>query len=226
MRYTDPTGHVYQPPQVWDLYAGHKSIVSPVLEYYGPHWDYGPDSEPSPQELWYWFDEHPNYDPSTDPVMQDPEHFGVNWFSAASDVANEYTEWRYWFRTEGSFWEKFWGNPTMVEGAAETVIVMGAGAAKAAETIAWGKSFNQGSTVWPASPEEMDALLNIEGVRVPDGSRTGRNKVIWSPSDKIKIVFEQHPYHLDSPDFHRGPHWHMDWPGVIHKRYLPGDLMP
>jgi hypothetical protein len=73
----------------------------------------------------------------------------------------------------------------------------------------------------------MDELLGMTGERIPDLPNTpGRDKVIWNPSDNIKITYEQHPYHQNAPDFHTEPHWHVDWPGVNHRRYLPGDPMP
>jgi hypothetical protein len=73
----------------------------------------------------------------------------------------------------------------------------------------------------------MDEFLGVPGTRIPDGPMTpGRNKVVWKPNEKTKITFEQHPYHPDAPDSHRGPHWHLDTPGKPHQRYVPGDPIP
>jgi hypothetical protein len=80
---------------------------------------------------------------------------------------------------------------------------------------------------WPNTPKEMDDLMGFPGERIPDGPTTpGRDKVIWQPSDNIKITYEAHPYHSTAPDFHRLPHWHLDYPGKSHLRFLPGDPMP
>lgn len=80
------------------------------------------------------------------------------------------------------------------------------------------------SDQWPNNPEEMDQRLDMEGRRVPDSPDTpGRNKVEWRPATDVKIVYEEHPYHSDAPDWHKGPHWHIDYPGTQHKRKLPGD---
>lgn len=80
---------------------------------------------------------------------------------------------------------------------------------------------------WPSTAGEMDELLKMPGKQVPDGPTTpGRGKIEWRPSDKIKIIFEQHPYHPNSPPKHSRPHWHLDTPGKPHIRYLPGDKIP
>jgi len=80
------------------------------------------------------------------------------------------------------------------------------------------------SQQWPDTPEEMDQRLGFEGRRIPDGPDTpGRNKVEWKPSSDVNIVYEQHPYHTNAPDWHRGPHWHLDDPGAHHQRRLRGD---
>ena len=80
---------------------------------------------------------------------------------------------------------------------------------------------------WPNSPSGMDKLLGIQGTRIPDGPLTpGRNKVEWRPNGNAKIIYEQHPYHPNAPDWHKGPHWHLDTPGSKHQRYLPGDDVP
>src|SRR5579885_217995 len=77
--------------------------------------------------------------------------------------------------------------------------------------------------VWPDNPEAMDELLGFRGERIPDGTAyPGRNKVVWRLSN-MKIVYEEHPYHLNAPEWHRGPHWHIDYPGTSHERHLPGD---
>ena len=78
--------------------------------------------------------------------------------------------------------------------------------------------------VWPRTAQEMDELLGIKGVRVPDGPTTvGRGKVQWRPNEHTKITHEGHPYHVNAPEGHRLPHWHLDTPGAPHERYLPGD---
>lgn len=80
---------------------------------------------------------------------------------------------------------------------------------------------------WPATAAEMDELLGVRGTSIPDGPTTpGRGKIVWRPSDNIKITLEQHPYHPNSPPQHAGPHWHLDTPGKPHVRYLPGDPIP
>jgi RHS repeat-associated protein len=79
---------------------------------------------------------------------------------------------------------------------------------------------------WPNTPDAMDEILRVPGIRVPDGPKTpGRGKVVWDLGE-CKITFEQHPYHVDAPDWHKGPHWHLDTPGKEHVRYLPGDPLP
>jgi hypothetical protein len=81
--------------------------------------------------------------------------------------------------------------------------------------------------VWPKTGEEMDDFLGFPGARKPDGPMTpGRNKVEWRPNSHTRITYEQHPYHPDAPEWHRGPHWHLDTPGNPHQRYLPGDPIP
>ena len=70
----------------------------------------------------------------------------------------------------------------------------------------------------------MDELLSMEGKRIPDGPKTpGRNKTVWEPNNKTKIIYEQHPYDANAADFHKGPHWHLDTPGGSHVR---GDTYP
>jgi RHS repeat-associated protein len=87
--------------------------------------------------------------------------------------------------------------------------------------------FSANRQTWPNTPEEMNDLLGVEGERISDGATTpGRNKVEWKPSDNVTIVHEQHPYHSDAPEWHRGPHWHLDTPNEKHKRFLPGDPIP
>ena len=82
-------------------------------------------------------------------------------------------------------------------------------------------------TTWPDTSEGMDELLGVEGKDVPDGPTTpGRNKKEWKPNEDTKITYEEHPYHPDAPDWHKGPHWHLDTPGKRHKRYLPGEKIP
>jgi hypothetical protein len=49
---------------------------------------------------------------------------------------------------------------------------------------------------WLSTPEEMDELLGLPGTRIPDTPSTpGRNKVVWQPSERVRITYEQHPYH-------------------------------
>jgi hypothetical protein len=80
---------------------------------------------------------------------------------------------------------------------------------------------------WPSTAPEMDKFLSMEGTCIPDlPSTPGRGKVVWKPSDNVKIVLEQHPYHPGSPPSHAGPHWHLSTPGKDHIRYLPGDPIP
>lgn len=74
-----------------------------------------------------------------------------------------YAEWHYWSQSEGSFWEKFWGDPTIVEGLAEMVLAMGAGAAKAAETLAWGRAYSGVQNVGNSNRYNADqtALIHL-----------------------------------------------------------------
>jgi RHS repeat-associated protein len=94
-------------------------------------------------------------------------------------------------------------------------------AAKAAGVVGAGRR------AWPKTAEEMDDLIGFPGKRIPDGSKTpGRGKVEWRPNGNTRIIYEQHPYHPDAPDWHRKPHWHLDTPGSPHQRHLPGDRIP
>lgn len=80
---------------------------------------------------------------------------------------------------------------------------------------------------WPATPQEMDNMLGMTGTRIPDTAATlGRGKVVWKPNGQTKITFEQHPYHPTAPNWHQGPHYHLDTPGATHLRFLPGDPIP
>jgi hypothetical protein len=79
----------------------------------------------------------------------------------------------------------------------------------------------------PHNPGDLDPIVGTPGRQIPDGPDTpGRNKIIWEPAPGVKIIHEQHPYHPTAPDFHKGPHYHYDIPGVPHKRVLPGEDMP
>jgi RHS repeat-associated protein len=84
-----------------------------------------------------------------------------------------------------------------------------------------------GSTSWPSTAREMDQYLGTPGVCRPDLPGTpGRSKMVWQPSDNVRITFEQHPYHPAAPSFHSGPHWHLDLPGVRHQTFVPTEPMP
>jgi len=74
----------------------------------------------------------------------------------------------------------------------------------------------------------MDEIPGVQGQPVPDLPVTpGRDKVVWNPSDNIKITLEQLPYHPATPSFHSGQHWHIEWPGLKkHLTYLAGQAMP
>jgi RHS repeat-associated protein len=88
-------------------------------------------------------------------------------------------------------------------------------------------SLDNAARAWPGSADEMDELLGFAGTRIPDGPMTaGRNKVVWEPSDHVRITYEQHPYDAQAPAWHRGPHWHLDTPKQPHKRWLPGEPIP
>jgi hypothetical protein len=91
-----------------------------------------------------------------------------------------------------------------------------------------GRPRQSSAPTWPNTPEEMDELLGVEGKRVPDGPTTsGRGKVKWKPSDNLTITYEQHPYDLGAPDFHRLSHWHLSYPGQPHTRgACPGTPIP
>jgi RHS repeat-associated protein len=81
---------------------------------------------------------------------------------------------------------------------------------------------------WPNTAEQMDEFLKMQGTRIPDTSITpGRGKVEWRPNAGTRIIFEQHPYHMNAPDWHKGPHFHLDTAGIKpHQRYLPGESIP
>lgn len=81
---------------------------------------------------------------------------------------------------------------------------------------------------WPSTARQMDDFLKVPGKRIPDTPGTpGRGKVEWRPNPDTKITFEQHPYHPNAPDWHKGPHFHLDTPGIKpHQRYVPGDPIP
>jgi hypothetical protein len=81
---------------------------------------------------------------------------------------------------------------------------------------------------WPSTPQEMDDFLKMPGKRIPATPNTpGRGKVEWRPNPDTKITFEQHPYHPNAPDGHKGPQFHLDTPGIKpHQRYVPGDPIP
>jgi len=80
---------------------------------------------------------------------------------------------------------------------------------------------------FPKTSKEKDQFLGMEGKRVPDTAGTpGRDKVVWQPNSNTKITLEQHPYHPNAPDWHRGPHYHVDTPGKTHERFLPGNKIP
>jgi RHS repeat-associated protein len=84
-----------------------------------------------------------------------------------------------------------------------------------------------GGRLWPRTPQEMEQYLGTPGICRPDLPGTpGRAKIIWQPSDNVRITFEQHPYHPTAPSFHSGPHWHLDLPGVRHRTYVPTEPMP
>jgi RHS repeat-associated protein len=91
---------------------------------------------------------------------------------------------------------------------------------------------------FPSTPEEMDQMLGFEGVRRPDVDPTtgkplpGRGRVDWdisTPRGRMRVKYEQHPYDVNAPIWHRGPHWHVEWPGMPagrHPHYLAGDEFP
>jgi RHS repeat-associated protein len=91
---------------------------------------------------------------------------------------------------------------------------------------------------FPTTPEEMDQMLGFEGIRRPDvdlgtgNPLPGRGRVDWdvsTPRGRMRITYEQHPYDVHAPAWHRGPHWHVDWPGRPpgpHPRFAPGDVFP
>jgi RHS repeat-associated protein len=84
-----------------------------------------------------------------------------------------------------------------------------------------------GSRAWPSTAREMDQYLGTPGVCRPDLPGTpGRSKIVWQPSDNIRITFEQHPYHPTGPVFHTRPHWHLDIPGASHRTFVPTEPMP
>ena len=94
----------------------------------------------------------------------------------------------------------------------------------------WHSSFaaKGAKPTWPSTAQQMDDFLKVPGKRIPDTLGTpGRGKVEWRPNPDTKITFEQHPYHPNAPDWHRGPHFHLDTPGIKpHQRYVPGDPIP
>ena len=79
---------------------------------------------------------------------------------------------------------------------------------------------------FPHNPLDMNDILGFEGTPKADGPLTpGRNKWFWDLGNML-ITFEQHPYDVGAPDWHRGPHWHVDWPGRRHARFCPGEKFP
>ena len=73
----------------------------------------------------------------------------------------------------------------------------------------------------------MTEFLGVQPRQIADGPKTpGRDKYEWRPSDNVRIIVEKHPYDQNAPEYHRDLHWHIDWPGVSHRRFLPGDPMP
>ena len=98
---------------------------------------------------------------------------------------------------------------------------------------------NNGCNVkkFPNTPEEMDSLMGFPGTRQPDVNLQtgeplpGRGRVDWdvsTPQGRMRVTYEQHPYHANAPDFHKEPHYHVDVPGTPynHERYSPGDTIP
>jgi len=81
---------------------------------------------------------------------------------------------------------------------------------------------------WPSIPEKMDEYLGISGKKIPDSPSTpGRGKTEWKPDADRKIIFEQRPYHPSAHEWHRGPQYHLDMPGLTpHTRFLPGEHFP
>jgi RHS repeat-associated protein len=80
---------------------------------------------------------------------------------------------------------------------------------------------------FPENPKDMDDILGRQGKKVKDGpTTTGRDKTKWEMPNDISITHEQHPYDTNAPDFHKGPHYHVDGPGFNHNRFMPGDAMP
>ena len=58
----------------------------------------------------------------------------------------------------------------------------------------------------------MDELLGQEGKEIPDGT---------------EVTYEQHPYDVETPEYHTEPHYHVSIPGE--KPYItfrPGDQIP
>jgi hypothetical protein len=85
---------------------------------------------------------------------------------------------------------------------------------------------------FPDNPQDMNDLLGFDGTPKADipgppslGGTPGRNKTVWDLGNML-ITLEAHPYHPTAPAWHRNPHWHVDWPGKRHSRFLPGDKFP
>ena len=53
----------------------------------------------------------------------------------------------------------------------------------------------------------------MEGNRIPDTPATPGRSAGWRPNEQTKITYEEHPYHPNAPDWHKGPHWHLDASG-------------
>lgn len=82
-------------------------------------------------------------------------------------------------------------------------------------------------TMWPRTADEMNNFLGVPGQKIPDGpTMPGRDKTVWRPNADTKITLEPHPYHPDSPEWHRDYHWHFDTPENRYQRFLPGDPIP
>ena len=80
---------------------------------------------------------------------------------------------------------------------------------------------------FPTKSQELDDILGVPGVKVPDGPLTpGIDKTKWKLPTGNVVTHEKHPYDVGAPDFHTQEHYHVDGPGYSHPRFSPGNPIP
>jgi hypothetical protein len=117
----------------------------------------------------------------------------------------------------------------------EDAAYLGQVLAKTKSHVAHGRDV---SRLWPGTPEEMDHILGMRGLRIPDSEQTpGRNRVLWKLDRNLKLKYEQHPYDISENaggTFHLHPHWHIDGGpasgeatgnGIFRETYVPSEII-